>query len=241
MSLSFVVLSSCDQAPSPAPPPRPPIAQSAPSPPPAAPARPRRVTPVHVPPPGVITTTAELTILSCDAVHPDWKPGRFAMMLTIDIVAESPDLVLYLGYCLSRSISDDPEFCASAHEIGGAILPLAGPFSTWADQIDLTTEFARCVTCHQYSKAELKPTADGKWRLAVPADLVCERKPTGRVTVTLDGEAIRNSLAAWMGGKPIRSVAVGGLTSQPAELEIPAVTVRAIEPPTAGAGIDAPP
>ena len=163
------------------------------------------------------------------------------MMLTIDIVAESPELVMKLGDFLSRTISKDPEFCASAHEIGGAVLPLAGPFSTWADQIDLTTEFARCVTYHQYSKAELTPTADGQWRLAVPAHLVCERKPTGRVTVALDGEAIRNSLAAWMGTDAIRSIAVGGLVSKPAELAIPAVTVTTPDPPTAGAGIDSPP
>ena len=176
--------------------------------------------------------------MSCDALRPDWKPGRFAMMLKVDIVAESPELVLELGNWISKTISFDPASCASVHEIGGAILPLAGPNSRWVDQIDRKGEFLPRGTPHLHSKAELEPTGDGKLRLGVDAWLVCERQPVGRVTVTLDGEAIRNSLAAWMGSAPVRSIAVGGLVSKPAEVVVPAVTMP--DPPTSGSGIGGP-
>ena len=115
------------------------------------------------------------------------------------------------------------------------MLPLAGPYSRWVDQIDRKNEFLPAVTYHHYSKADLTPTGDGRWQLVEHAHIVCERKPHGRVTITLDGEAIRNSLIAWMGCDLSRSIAVGGLVSKPVELEVPAV--NSASPPTTGAGI----
>lgn len=178
---------------------------------------------------------AELAIISCDALMPNWKAGQWRVGVTVEIAGGSPELVIQLGEFLDRTIVEDPAAFASVREQSGVAVPLAGTGSSWLDRIKAEGGFSPRVNYRSYKVEDLGRTIAGGWSLRIKTGLVCEVQPTGTVTIALNGEAIRRGIAEWLGSGPIMAVPAGGLSSKPAEVVIPAVTMP--DPPTAGAGI----